>query len=130
MRNRISTLALFTVSLAAACGYDPHLKNGGLEGSGGAGGAMAVVEAGVEAAGPSDVAVDMPADVPALPSDSGIDANVGGNAGTGGARAGGGGAGTGGVVGAGGAFGLDALTATGGATPSYFNRKAHHAALY
>jgi len=152
MRTRSLIVALFAVSLATACGYDPHPRNGGLGPDGGGGnnvdgavatgretgageagklvvaeggtgidgsgmggidvaGATGGVETGGEAAGPYDVALDKPEDVPALAIDGGKDAGVGANGGAGGASGAGG---TGGIGGASG-DGKDAPIATGGA---------------
>jgi hypothetical protein len=161
MRNRVSMMALFAVSLAAACGYDPHPKNGGVSPDGGGSGDSSVpdasstgyeagaseagslgeaggvtgidgggvtgidgpiptgsVEAGGEASGPYDLALDKPDDVPSAMIDGSKDTNSGGNAGTGGAGGAGGVIGTGEIGDAGGASGADAPIATGGITGS------------
>ena len=128
MRNRISLVALFAVSLASACGYDPHFKNGGLgpDGGGGAGGAVSSGGAGgadamADGRETGDSAVDTAVDVPVSAPDSGVGGG-GGATGTGGAggRGGAGGTtastgGTGAGAGAGGSGGSGGV-ASGGAT--------------
>ena len=109
MRNQVSLVALFTVSLAAACSSNPSLKRDGQGYGGNDGSGMA--EVGMETAALFDMAVEESADVPAMNLDSGKDASTDVAASMGGA---GGAVGTGGAGGAGEVPVLDAALPTGG----------------
>ncbi len=115
MRYPISTCALLAVSLAAACGYDPHPKNGAVnpDGSGNAGLGESG-EGGNAGAGdsrPGDRAADSPSQVLPIAIDGGSGVGSAGNSGSDGRGVV---VSSGGAVGAGGVAALDAPIATDG----------------